>query len=322
MRFIRLVVGLSITLALLMGSVAMAVEANDDVNLVAKFWNEPDSAVIASVNGQDITKGDLLKMLWEWSAPGALEELINQTLIKQAADAAGVEVKEDEFESKLQEQVQRIPGIEGGDWKTALRRHNMTETRFRQSIMMSILAEKTVERDVRVTEDSFADWAKARHILIRPNAQETDKEKADADAKARAEQVLAGLKEGQSFEELAGIHSDDVTNKDQGGALGWFKKGRMVQEFEEAVFGSEDVQGLKPGQITETPVKTMFGYHIIELQGLGSDANEEERVKLRDMILQEEIPTKMSDWYNNLRTTANIQNHINPPLPSLPNQLD
>ncbi len=85
----------------------------------------------------------------------------------------------------------------------------------------------------------------ARHILLG----------SEADAKA----VIAELKKGADFAALAKARSADKGSSD-GGDLGFFKKADMVPEFAEAAFA------LKPGQITETPVKTQFGWHVIRLE--------------------------------------------------------
>ena len=94
----------------------------------------------------------------------------------------------------------------------------------------------------------------ARHILVAVNAGRND-----AQAKARADELLAQLRGGKPFEELAREASDDKGSAQRGGDLGTFGKGRMVAEFEAAAFALT-----KPGQLSE-PVKSQFGYHIIEL---------------------------------------------------------
>lgn len=85
----------------------------------------------------------------------------------------------------------------------------------------------------------------ARHILV----------KTEEEAKA----VIADLDAGKDFAELAKAKSED-SNKDDGGDLGWFSKGRMVPEFEEAAFA------LEKGAYTKTPVQSQFGFHVIKLE--------------------------------------------------------
>jgi peptidyl-prolyl cis-trans isomerase D len=96
----------------------------------------------------------------------------------------------------------------------------------------------------------------AHHILI-PVADSKDA-KADAAALAQAQQVLAQLKSGKDFAELAHKYSADPGSAAQGGDLGWAEQGAYVAPFADALFK------MQPGQISD-PVKTQFGYHLIRL---------------------------------------------------------
>jgi len=100
--------------------------------------------------------------------------------------------------------------------------------------------------------------AHARHILIRvpPGASEGDR----IEARTRAEGVFKIAETGADFGELAAKHSADPGSKDNGGDLGWFGRGQMVKEFEDAVWGGT------PGDILG-PVESQFGYHIIRVEG-------------------------------------------------------
>ena len=97
---------------------------------------------------------------------------------------------------------------------------------------------------------------RASHILIQvpPDADEATVEKA----RAQAESLASRARSGESFATLAATYSDDPGSKDKGGDLGWFARGRMVPEFDDAVFGMEK------GAI-EGPVRTPFGFHVIQL---------------------------------------------------------
>lgn len=113
----------------------------------------------------------------------------------------------------------------------------------------------------------------ASHVLIRVNPGATPDEVAEAEL--RAEQVAKLARNGADFGELARVHSDDPGSKDSGGDLGWFGRGRMVDEFEDAVFGA------KPGDLLG-PVKSQFGYHIIKMLGYRPD-----RVKAFDEVIDD-----------------------------------
>ena len=97
--------------------------------------------------------------------------------------------------------------------------------------------------------------AKASHILFKWDEPTDEKKKI---AKDKANGILAQIKGGASFEEMARIHGTDGTAQ-QGGDLGWFGKGQMVKPFETAIFGAKST-GLLPAL-----VETDFGYHIIKI---------------------------------------------------------
>jgi len=103
----------------------------------------------------------------------------------------------------------------------------------------------------------------ARHILIRMTGsavplREGQKDLSDADALAKAKDLRAKIVAGGNFEELAKTESDDAGSGAHGGALGEFIRGRMVPQFEETAFK------LAVNEVSE-PVKTQFGYHIIQV---------------------------------------------------------
>ncbi|PJJ48365.1 peptidylprolyl isomerase [Hymenobacter chitinivorans] len=97
--------------------------------------------------------------------------------------------------------------------------------------------------------------ARASHILIKPEGTTPE---AKAAALTKAKEVLAKIKGGADFAAMARQYGTDGTTA-TGGDLGWFTQGRMVPEFEKAVFGATSA-GLLPN-----PVETSFGYHIIKI---------------------------------------------------------
>jgi peptidyl-prolyl cis-trans isomerase D len=100
-------------------------------------------------------------------------------------------------------------------------------------------------------------YASARHILI-TWADSTEAGKKEA--KDRALNVLKAIQGGASFVDQARVYSQDQSNAQRGGDLGWFpNNGTMVKSFEKAIFGAT-----KPGLINEV-VETQYGYHIVEV---------------------------------------------------------
>jgi peptidyl-prolyl cis-trans isomerase D len=106
------------------------------------------------------------------------------------------------------------------------------------------------------TEYQVPEQAKSRHILISvaPSADA----KTDAAAKAKAEMIEKQLESGGNWNDLAKKYSDDPGSKNSGGELGWSQRGRMVPEFDSAIFTQ------KIGQIGI--VKSQFGYHVVQVE--------------------------------------------------------
>ncbi|MGK2856238.1 MAG: peptidylprolyl isomerase, partial [Thermoanaerobaculia bacterium] len=140
-------------------------------------------------------------------------------------------------------------------------------------------------RDTFKTRESV----RAQHILIpvAPNVAEAQ----TSAAKAKADALVAQLRGGADFAKLALEHSEDPGSKTQGGDVGWFERGRMVPEFENAAFS------LAIGEISE-PVKTQFGFHILrvtEKRPEGMRPFEEVRSELTERFTDERARTMARD---------------------------
>ncbi len=135
------------------------------------------------------------------------------------------------------------------------------------------------------SEYSVPEQARSRHILIKV-AQGADA-KTDAAAKAKAEALLKQIQGGANFADLAKKNSDDPGSKDQGGELGFAQRGRMVPEFDSAIF----TQKIGDTKI----VKSQFGYHIVQV---------EERQAAHTQMLNEVLPTIQATLIRQKTTAA------------------
>jgi peptidyl-prolyl cis-trans isomerase D len=113
-------------------------------------------------------------------------------------------------------------------------------------------AQVQAEYNRRSPEYTTQEEIRASHILLRTEG------KKEEEVRATAEGVLKQARAGADFAGLAKKYSDDEANRDQGGDLDFFTRGRMVPEFEDVAFK------LTPGQISDL-VKTQYGFHIIKL---------------------------------------------------------
>jgi peptidyl-prolyl cis-trans isomerase D len=135
--------------------------------------------------------------------------------------------------------------------------------------------------------DKFKDEkeVKAGHILFRLAADATQEtEKA---IREKAAKVLEKARAGEDFEKLAKEYSEDESTKDNGGEVGYFKKGQMVAAFENAAFS------LKKGEISDL-VRTSFGYHIIKVEDI-KEAKTRDFQESRDQIVDILTTSKSKD---------------------------
>lgn len=146
-------------------------------------------------------------------------------------------------------------------------------------------ADIKAEYDKFVKENGGKEY-RARHILV----------ETEADAKA----LIAEIKKGGSFEELAKKASKDPGSGANGGDLDWASAGNYVAEFSDAL------TKLAKGKMTETPVKTQFGFHIIRLDDV-RDAQLPKFDDVKPQIKQQLEQQKLGKFQEDLRAKAKIE---------------
>lgn len=147
------------------------------------------------------------------------------------------------------------------------------------------------EADLKAEYDKFAaanggKEYKARHILV----------EKEADAKA----IIASLKKGGKFEEIAKKQSKDTGSGAKGGDLDWANPSSYVPEFSEALLK------LNKGQMAETPVKSQFGYHVIRVDDIRS-AQLPAFEEVKPQIAQQMQQQKLAAFQEELRKKAKIE---------------
>jgi len=142
-----------------------------------------------------------------------------------------------------------------------------------------------------IQQYSTPEEVRASHILLKTDG------KNDAAVKKQAEDLIAKIKGGADFAELAKKYSQDDTNAKKGGDLDFFPRGQMVPEFDQAVFN------MKVGDVTPEPVKTKFGYHIIKLVDKKPAATKtlaEVRAQIEDQLTYEQAQTAAEKLANDI----------------------
>jgi len=247
--------------------------------------------VAAVVNGEPVYKAELFEALYATGGKDALDQIIARKLIVQEGARSGLEITEEEMEEEINNIVAESFGGSYEDFLSVLTMYGLSEEAFREDAKLNLLVRKLALAEINPTEEEarqhFEDnrflfeqpeEVEARHILVE------DRETAD--------EVVALLNAGGDFAELAAEYSIDPTNKDNAGYLGFFSRGEMVQEFDEAAFA------LEVGEIS-APVQTDFGFHIIELLDY-REAVEVEFNSISDEVMESLIESKIPEVINAL----------------------
>lgn len=244
---------------------------------------------VASVDGEKISgvefKNNFLRTKTRFekvgrTIPASLEGRIKQSifqqmvediLIRKEAANVTISVTDKEKNEELAAYQERMGGKEA--FENFLKELDVTQEEVTKSIEGNLLRKKLLDKKsgkVTPTAKEIKDYyannkdrfkkseeVLASHILFKFDKDIT--EEAKKEKLAQAKKVLAeAKKKDANFVELAKKHSEGPTAAN-GGDLGWFAKGRMIKEFEEAAFNS------KKGSVTG-PVETVFGYHVIQIR--------------------------------------------------------
>lgn len=143
--------------------------------------------------------------------------------------------------------------------------------------------DRNVYKIAKITGEKFEEQARVRHILLRSTGVNDD------EIKQRADSIERVIRRRNNFEEMVTEYSDDAASVIDGGVYDWFPQGRMVTEFNDAVFEG------KKGEITV--VKTTYGYHIIEILG-----HREQRQPILAIVDRKIVPSP--DTFNEIYSIA------------------
>ena len=287
--------------------------------------------VVAKINAEIVTlslvqeRADLLRQKYAKSSveipeeellKEALNMIIDERLQLQEGKKLGFVVDEEAIDAAMKD-IAYNNGIEEGQLEQMLEREGRSLTSYRNHIRDQILiskisrfeignrvkvSDKEVNHYYREHQKEF--WqdgkVRARHILFI-----TERNTSETNRKAKLQQaniVLDQLRKGKDFAELAIEYSEDVSASD-GGDVGFVVRGKMVREFEEAVFS------LNPGQISDI-VETEYGYHIIKVEEIVKGKTltlKDAKERISRILAMEKQKKGYEDWMEELKKAAFIE---------------
>ena len=290
--------------------------------------------VAATVNGQRIyfsevedyyarvpepLRGQLTKDI-------VLDQIISQEVLVQEARRLRITVSDRELDDLISDAITQS-GWTPEQFNQIIAAQGMTMRDLKDLYRVSLVIEKLIDKEVLsqieidddeivayydANIDSFevaSDQVRASHILVRVGEQFRNQSEALLLIEEARERAL----DGEDFSELALEYSEDISVDDNQGDLGFFGRGMMVQEFEDAAFS------LAVGEISE-PVLTDFGYHIIKVVERRNAGELKEfsevQEQIRARLLEERQQSAVEQYIRELRENANIQKFTEelPPL--------
>ncbi len=145
-------------------------------------------------------------------------------------------------------------------------------------------------------EPTVVEQTRARHILVKVNEVTSE-----SDGKIKIERIKDRLDSGANFEEQAKLNSEDASAS-KGGDLGWISPGDTVPDFEQAM------NKLKPGEMSG-PVRTSFGWHLIQVSGRRTQdvTSERQREQARQAMRQRKSEEAFQEWVRQIRDRAYVE---------------
>jgi peptidyl-prolyl cis-trans isomerase C len=292
---------------------------------------DSQSKKIATFEGGSVTQGEFDELAKQSGIPNLspddpqfeaavqqiMPQLVGIEIAKAYASEHNITVTDKEVDQqieKVKKQVGEQARSSGQDlsnqeaYEQALKQNNITESELRADLRENLPVQKVQEEVAGKAEPTDAEIQKfyeqnkeaqfttpeqrcVRHILFAK------------DQKQKAEDVKKQLEDGADFAKLAKEYSQDPGSAEKGGDLGCLGKGETVPPFEEAAFGAEE------GEIVG-PVKTQFGYHILEV----TDAKPQEtrplsevESQIRSQLSQEEQSEAFSKWLDEQKKQRNVK---------------
>ncbi|GJM17154.1 MAG: chaperone SurA [Thermodesulfobacteriota bacterium] len=321
---------IAVSLLLITGFLSATVNAKEVIDRVVAIVND-DLITLSELRETSLSLDPTTKEPLDQRT--VLNQMVESKLFEQEAKKRGLTVSEEELDASI-EQVRLRYGLDEDQMEEVLKKQNLTPESFREQWRVQTLGNKLLESQLRnaivVTDDEIVEYYKQNygaidysstfgeepgseeevevaHILISPDAP---------NAEGKAIEVAELAKSGNDFGTLAKEYSDDSFTADNGGNLGTFKKGDLIEPLEIAVERTPE------GKVSG-PVQSPAGYHVIKvLNRTGADkgkkAKEEpagdeeyisdtEKENIRQIIHKQKAEVKLRAWLQEMREKAYVE---------------
>ncbi|KAB2330507.1 foldase [Cytobacillus depressus] len=259
---------------------------------------------VASVNGEKISEKHLHELLVSQYGSDGVNKLITDKIIEQEMKKKKLNVSDEELAEEMADYVDTYGGEEA--FQEILNSSGVDLSSIEKNMKTYLATKKLIEPRITITEDEMKDYfeenkdsygqeeqVQASHILVGDEAT--------------AKEVIKKLNAGEDFATLAKSYSSDESSSPSGGELGYFGRGEMVQEFEDAAFS------LDVGKISD-PIKSEYGYHVIKVtdKKAGKAANfDDVKEEIKAAILDSKLESEYASWLDEKYKEYEIKNYFN-----------
>jgi foldase protein PrsA len=258
---------------------------------------------VAMVEGEPINKDDLYNILVKQYGTSTLGYLIDNKIVELEADKENIKISDKEIDEEMKVYIDSYGGEKA--FNSILEQSGISQADIETDIVNYLKIKKLLESKIDITDEEMktyfeenkesyneAEQVEASHILV-----------AD---EATAKEVKEKLTAGEDFASLAKEYSTDTSNAESGGELGFFAKGEMATEFENAAFS------MNIGDISE-PIQTDFGYHIIKVtdkKEAKEAVYEDHKEEIKQTLFDQEVQTEYTTWITEKREKLDIENTL------------
>jgi peptidyl-prolyl cis-trans isomerase SurA len=245
-----------------------------------------------------------------------LEMLVEERLLQRVANRYGIKVGDEEIDMLITKMKQEGQ-IDDATLARQLKENGFTLEGYRHFLVAQVrrarIIDALIKPDIAMSEPKLREYYQAHYesysapevrvsqilILVPEKAQPKDW----AIAKQRMEKVVERLKKGATFEQVATLYSDDKPSAAAGGDLGFFTKGEMIPQLEEAVFR------LNVGAVTNV-IRSTQGLYLLkvtEKRGGSTLSFDEAKNRVMEDYYREEVTKRYTKWLSDLKARSNVE---------------
>ncbi|MEK4405425.1 peptidylprolyl isomerase [Sporosarcina sp. FSL K6-6792] len=258
---------------------------------------------VATVGDEKITKDELYEVLVQSAGKEALTAMIDDKVVALELKKEKISISDKEVDAELAIYIENAGGQEAFD--AALKQNTMTEKEFKENIIDYLSIRKILEPRIEITDEDIKAYFEENKESFNEEEQVAASHILVED-EATAKKVAKKLADGEDFAALAKEFSTDTMSAESGGELGFFPRGKMVAEFEEAAFS------MKVDAISD-PIKTEHGYHIIHVtdkKAAKAATFDDHKEEIKGLLLEEGVQAEYVNWLDEVKSDYKIENSL------------